>query len=331
MTDNANNFEPYDPLSSLDAFKKRQKDLAPRAKVESKSDAVRVDVNGAIISDTSTEEAQSQEDTELGNETTAEDAQGSEEEISDGESLEKDTLQSESTESDNSSNKRDWEKSYYELQSHHNRKLNEELEQKKQLQEKLEAAKAKSLDILSEDDLESMFKDHPDLIKAIESKVYHSLSRQSKEVDEKLKALQERQQVVDQKESLNKLLGIHPDAKEIASTDKFRSWYDKQPAGIQSLYNSYDIEEVSMVLTKYKTDTGITKVQSSKKSRQVTDSLAVKKSSSESQKISKGNKVWKESEVAKMSISQYQKHEADIMKAMSEGRFEYDGKNRYNR
>lgn len=336
MTDKSEKFEPYNPLTQVDAFKERQKVLAAKAKVESKRDAVRINKDGAIIGDTSDKTQSEKPDTEDSQkENTVEDAQSTMEEepmsSSNEEVNELETETSESSEIDNISNNSNFEKRYHDLQSHHNRKINELLEEQKKLQSDLEKAKAKSLDILSEGDLDSMFKEYPDLAKAIESKVYHSLRRQSKELDEKLKVLEEKQLDVERENNFSKLLKIHPDVKELTNTDKFKEWYESQPSGIQSLVNSVDVDEVSAAITKFKTDIGLTKTRSKKKSKQISESLAVKKSSKDTKQISKGKKIWKESEIAKLSLNEYQKNEADIMEAMNEGRIEYDSHNRYTR
>lgn len=115
-----------------------------------------------------------------------------------------------------------------------------------------------------------------------------------------------------------KIRKAHPDFDDIISDDNFHAWVEKSPSHIQEkVYENDDPEDVIWVLGIYKNISAKTEVVSAAK-----DSLI--KSKTASPTTEKSGKKWRESDVQKLTVKEYEKHEDSIVEAMRSGNFEYD-------
>lgn len=117
----------------------------------------------------------------------------------------------------------------------------------------------------------------------------------------------------------------HSDYDKLKEDNAFHDWAEEQPKWVQdALYSqSNDPRSVIRVLDLYKMDKGLDK--DSKKKKDLEAATAVKtKVKADEPDVDRGKgKVYKDSQVAKMSLKQYEKEEADILKAQREGRYLY--------
>ena len=118
------------------------------------------------------------------------------------------------------------------------------------------------------------------------------------------------------------LLQIHPDFDEIRTSEDFHDWAEEQPKWIQqALYeNDNDAKSAARAIDLYKADNNI-KV---KKGRSSDAAEAVSpRSRNKPQSNASGNRI-KESDVQRMSASEYEKNQDTIMEAIRTGDFVYD-------
>ena len=118
---------------------------------------------------------------------------------------------------------------------------------------------------------------------------------------------------------------VHSDYEKLKSDDTFHDWAEEQPKWVQdALYSQVnDPRSVIRVLDLYKMDKGLDKDSKKKKDLEAAAAVKTKAKADEPDVDKNKGKVYKDSQVAKMSLEQYEKEEADILKAQREGRYLY--------
>ena len=121
------------------------------------------------------------------------------------------------------------------------------------------------------------------------------------------------------------LVKMHPDFIEIREDDTFHNWAKDQPKWVQdALYeNVDDAKSVARVIDLYKVDKGITNKKKAKPAEKAAAS-SVKDKKRSSTRTRRAAKMIRESEVAAMSIKEYEKRQEEILDAQRNGRFIYD-------
>ena len=121
------------------------------------------------------------------------------------------------------------------------------------------------------------------------------------------------------------LIKMHPDFIEIREDDTFHTWAEDQPKWVQdALYeNVDDAKSVARVIDLYKIDKGITNKKKVKPSEKAAASSVKTKSNAAPEPDEMANHI-RESEVAAMSIKEYEKRQEEILDAQRNGRFIYD-------
>jgi len=120
------------------------------------------------------------------------------------------------------------------------------------------------------------------------------------------------------------LASMHPDFDQIRSDDSFHNWAEEQPKWVQdALYeNLDDAKSVARVIDLYKVDKGITKTKKVNSDKAAASSIKAKGTTAPDPDDT--SKYVKESEVAAMSIKEYEKRQEEILDAQRNGRFIYD-------
>jgi len=212
-----------------------------------------------------------------------------------------------------------WKKRHSDLKSYADKEKNALLKEKKELEEKLAKATQKQPSILTPDELATYEKDYPDLFKMMESVFYQRLADKDGEIKSKLEEVDTITKELKQKEGLKSLLTLHPDAEEIAKSDEWAEWYEDQTPGTQADINSNDVTIIDKVIKRYKAEKGI-------ETRAKTDTVDASKGVDTKGKKapvadSPSDKIWTDSEVAKLSDSDFKKLIPEIDKARKEGRY----------
>jgi len=215
----------------------------------------------------------------------------------------------------------DYKKRYDDLKKHYDSKLNEFKSREQELLEEAAKNRPTYKAPKSPEELEKFKEEYPDVFDVVETVSHLQAEERTKVLEERLEKLQQREQELVRQDAEKRLMERHPDFEDIKNSDDFHSWAKEQPSSIQDwIYNNADDADLaSRALDLFKKDIGIDvpKKSNSKQSRQsAADMVSTKTTAVEPQQT----KIWTEREIAKMSMAEFDKHEAEISQAMQEGR-----------
>jgi hypothetical protein len=218
-----------------------------------------------------------------------------------------------------------YKKRYDDLKKHYDQKLSEFKRTEQELREQSREAEPQYQAPKSQEDLDRFRTEYPDLYDTVET-VAHMRSQQEVEaLRSRFSVIEEREAQIAAREAESALQERHPDFDQIRGDDSFHEWAQDQPDQIQDwIYNNPNNVTLAVkALDLYKLDTG--KGQGSRKrrsgNRQPQGGSAADMVSTKTTNVdAKEAKIWTESEIAKMSLDQFDRHEEEIKIAMEEGR-----------
>ena len=216
----------------------------------------------------------------------------------------------------------DYKKRYDDLKKHYDSKLNEFKSREQELLEQAAENRPSYVAPKSPEELEKFREEYPDVYEVVETVSHLQSEEKSKDLREKLEKLQSREQELIRKDAEKRLMDKHPDFEDIRNSDDFHSWAKEQPKSIQDwVYNNADDADLaSRALDLFKKDIGMDVAPKKSNSKQSKKSAADMVSTKTTSVEPKQEKVWTEREIAKMSMAEFDKHEAEISEAMSQGR-----------
>ena len=266
-------------------------------------------------------------------EESTEDKPGSEEPEAESVQAESDTKQkeepkAEAQEDDTelSAEEKNFKKRYGDLRRHQQKKEEEFTAKIKALEEQLsKAAKQELVLPKTDEELEAWTKEYPDVAAIIESIADKKSKNAAKDLEERMAELEEMRLDAQRNKAEAELVKMHPDFIEIRQDDTFHDWAKEQPKWVQdALYeNMDDAKSVARVIDLYKVDKGITNKKKPKPAEKAAAS-SVKTKSAATPEPDESAKMIRESEVAAMSIKEYEKRAEEIMEAQRSGNFIYD-------
>ena len=218
-----------------------------------------------------------------------------------------------------------YKKRYDDLKKHYDQKLSEFKRTEQELREQSREAEPQYQAPKSQEDLDRFRTEYPDLYDTVET-VAHMRSQQEVEaLRSRFSVIEEREAQIAAREAESALQERHPDFDQIRGDDRFHEWAQEQPDQIQDwIYNNPNNVTLAVkALDLYKLETG--KGQGSRKrrsgNRQPQGGSAADMVSTKTTNVdAKEAKIWTESEIAKMSLDQFDRHEDEIKIAMEEGR-----------
>jgi hypothetical protein len=220
----------------------------------------------------------------------------------------------------------DYKKRYDDLKTHYDRKQNESKQKTEELEAKLRIAEksqamANYTPPKTDDELKKFKEQYPDVYDVVETISQKQASRQVESLQEEVKSLRKREEDLVVQSAYRELLNAHQDFNELKDSQEFIDWLNTQPASISDgvTKNSKDSKWAIRVVDLYKADNGLSK---SKPSSITSAAQSVTKTKAKSVNVS-GNtnkKIWKQSEIQKMSSRTYEKFENEIDIAFREGR-----------
>jgi len=162
---------------------------------------------------------------------------------------------------------------------------------------------------------------YPEVAKIIDTIAQKRASEVLEIGEKKIASLEMMEQRMDKEKAEQHLRKLHPDFDKIRNSKSFHDWVVEQPQWVQdSLYkNSTDAMAASRAIDLYKVDTSGKR----RPSNAAGAAQAVSRSSS-SAPAGKGQARFSESQVSKMTNSEYEKNEEAIMESMQKGSFVYD-------
>ena len=225
-----------------------------------------------------------------------------------------------------SAEEKNFKKRYGDLRRHTQKKEEEFAAKIKSLEAQLnKAAKQELVLPKTDEELEAWSKEYPDVAAIIESIADKKSKNAAKDLEERMAELEEMRFDAQRNKAEAELVKIHPDFIEIRQDDTFHDWAKEQPKWVQdALYeNMDDAKSVARVIDLYKVDKGITNKKKPKPEEKAAAS-SVKTKSAATPEPDESSKYIRESEVAAMSIREYEKRAEEIMEAQRSGNFIYD-------
>ena len=176
----------------------------------------------------------------------------------------------------------------------------------------------------SEKEIEAWTKKYPDVAGIVEAIADKKAQERSSDIDKRLKEIEELRLTAKREKAEAELAVMHPDFNTIREDDTFHEWAKEQPKWVQdALYeNVDDAKSVSRVIDLYKADKGITTKKKTTEDKGAAASVTTKRTTTPND--TEESKYLRESQVAKMSIKEYEKRADEIMEAQRSGKFIYD-------
>ena len=225
-----------------------------------------------------------------------------------------------------SAEEKNFKKRYGDLRRHQQDKEKEFNAKIEALESQLSKAANKQLVLpKTDEELEAWTKEYPDVASIIETIADKKSKSAAKDIEDRMAELEEMRQNAHRDKAEAELVKIHPDFIEIRQDDTFHNWAKEQPKWVQdALYeNVDDAKSVARVIDLYKIDKGITNKKKAKPDEKAAAS-SVKTKSAAAPEPDESAKMIRESEVANMSIKEYEKRADEIMDAQRNGNFIYD-------
>jgi len=221
---------------------------------------------------------------------------------------------------------KNFKKRYGDLRRHSQKKEEEFNAKLAALEAKLEKANKQELILpKTDEELEAWAKEYPDVAGIIESIADKKAKASASALEERIAEFEELKINAQKEKAEAELIKMHPDFIEIREDDTFHTWAEDQPKWVQdALYeNVDDAKSVARVIDLYKIDKGITNKKKVKPSEKAAASSVKTKSNAAPEPDEMANHI-RESEVAAMSIKEYEKRQEEILDAQRNGRFIYD-------
>ena len=213
---------------------------------------------------------------------------------------------------------------YGDLRRHMQEKEKEVAAKLEKLEKQLEAATKNELVLpKSNEEIEAWAKKYPDVAGIVEAIASKKADEKAASLDMRLKEIEELRITAKREKAEAELAALHPDFSEIRKDDAFHEWARKQPKVYQdALYeNSEDARSVARVIDMYKADMGIT-TKGTNPDKAAASSVKTKGRKSIDPQDS--SQYLRESQVAKMSMKEYEKRQEEILNAQRSGKFIYD-------
>ena len=202
-------------------------------------------------------------------------------------------------------------------------------EKEKDWQEKFEdlEARMKGENIIppkSDEDIDAWASEHPDIAGIVETIAAKKAQQLFSKAEARLQQLDKMNDETMRKSAEVTILESHSDFITIRESDSFHDWAEEQPKWVQdAVYeNADDPRSVIRVIDLYKVDKGLTK-EAKKASKKAAASMVSRTSKTKVDADEAGGQI-RESDVAKMSSTEFEENQDNINKAMRNGKFVYD-------
>jgi len=222
---------------------------------------------------------------------------------------------------------RSFKKRYGDLRRHQQEQKSDFEEQIKSLQGELKSSATGDMELPStEAEIEAWATKYPKVANIMQTMALKAAKDQNADLTSRMKEIDDLQVSANKSKAESQLLKIHPDFEQIREDDAFHDWVDLQPKWVQdSLYhNESDATSAARAVDLYKLDAGISKKNKAKKGDSRSAAQEVSSRGGSTPTEGSGEQQYVESDVAGMTIGEYEEHQDAIAKAMRSGNFVYD-------
>lgn len=175
-----------------------------------------------------------------------------------------------------------------------------------------------------EEDIDAWARQYPDVYRIVESIALKKAKETQKTLEERMRKVDETERQTAREKARVELLKLHPDFDKIEDSDDFHDWAEEQPRWVQDALfeNENDVKAAARAIDLYKADRKIN-------TRKPVDPRAAAQAvntrgRSTPNATAEQDGTFYESQVQKMSMQEYEKHQEEIVKAMRSGKFVYD-------
>ena len=218
-----------------------------------------------------------------------------------------------------------FKKRYGDLRRHTQQQLAQKDREIAQIKDQLDsAAKGQIRFPKTDEEIEAWAKKYPDVAGIVEAIATKKADEKAASLDTRLKEIEELRVTAKREKAEAELAALHPDFGDIRADDVFHEWAKDQPKWVQdALYeNVDDAKSVARVIDLYKVDKGITGKVKSNNDKEAASSVKTKRNTTPEH--DEASKYLSESQVAKMSMKEYEKRMEEIFEAQRQGKFIYD-------
>ena len=193
----------------------------------------------------------------------------------------------------------------------------------KELEDQLSSTK-KLVPPKSDEDITKWANEYPDVAGIVETIAEKKAKEMFEKANIQIEELSKARQETTRRTAENEIKEIHRDFDKLRDSDEFHEWVEEQPKWVQNaLYeNTDDAKSVVRVIDLYKIDKGLT--AGDKKNKTKAAASLVNKTSKTKVDAEELADTVKESDVEKMSDSDYAKNVDKINTAIRSGKFIYD-------
>ena len=224
-----------------------------------------------------------------------------------------------------SAEEKNFKKRYGDLRRHSQKKEEEFNAKLEALQSQLDKATKNELILPKTDaEIDAWSKKYPDVASIIETIADKKAKSTAVDLEKRMAEFEELRVTAKREKAEAELAGMHPDFSEIREDNTFHEWAKEQPKWVQdALYeNVDDAKSVARVIDLYKVDKGIVAKKPAVSDKAAASSVRTKGSAKP--EADEASKYIRESQVAAMSIKEYEKRQEEILDAQRNGRFIYD-------
>ena len=252
-------------------------------------------------------------------------AEGTQEETEEKEESQTEEIEVEAKEEEDDSNlsreEKSFKKRYGDLRRH---MATKEKEWKEEVEKVKESSTANFRTPKTDEDIEAWAKEYPDVASIVETIAERKAAERFKQAEDRFKELDDAKYEASRTKAETEIRKSHSDFDELREADDFHDWVEEQPKWVRdALYeNSDDAKSVVRVLDLYKVDNGLT--PSARKSKAKDAAKTVTKRTRTKVDANDANSMISESDVQKMSDSEFEERYEEIQGAMASGKFIYD-------
>lgn len=172
-------------------------------------------------------------------------------------------------------------------------------------------------------DLSAIMKDYPELVKPLQNYVDTAFAKVNQKLEQTTQELTKAQQEEMVQKHKAKLAEVHPDFVQVANSEDFNLWLERQSPVWQQVAESGNADDTIELLSRYKKALGI------KSTPEVSKKDLVEKAKQNAepnlpkarkQNIGSSKKIWTAAEIGKLTDKQFLKYEKDIDQAYKDGR-----------
>ena len=224
-----------------------------------------------------------------------------------------------------SAEEKSFKKRYGDLRRYSQKQLDEMQKKVDELTSQLNSATKQQMRLpKTQEEIDEWAKQYPDVYKLVKTIAIQQAKEQTTGIEERLKKIDEMERSAAREKAEAELMRLHPDFDDIRDQDEFHEWVEDQPAWVQqALYeNDNDARAAARAIDLYKADKGI-KTKKTSGDREAAAAISTRRTRSTPNGDGTEGLIY-ESQVAKMSMPEYEKNAQAISDAIKAGKFVYD-------